>query len=243
MKGRVELWGPGMIVSHKHKFIFLKTRKTAGTSVELALSTICGPEDIITPITEDGNGMRQGRQPQNYLHARATWPLRDRIRWALRQGELKLKNRPDLGFFGHVTAAVARERLGLVVWNSYYKFSIERNPWDRQVSHYYWRYRREKENRPSFQSFIQSCQPLQNWEIYAIGDDVVVDRVIRYDSLDTEFASVLAELGLDSVPALPRAKSSYRTSRVPYRDLFDETSRAIVAGWFQREIDHFGWTF
>jgi hypothetical protein len=30
-----------MIVSHEHKFIFLKTKKTAGTSIELALSALC----------------------------------------------------------------------------------------------------------------------------------------------------------------------------------------------------------
>ena len=39
-----------MIVSHKNRFIFLKTRKTAGSSIEIALSKHCGPEDIITKI-------------------------------------------------------------------------------------------------------------------------------------------------------------------------------------------------
>ena len=38
-----------MIASFSCRFIFLKTRKTAGTSVELALSPACGPEDIVTP--------------------------------------------------------------------------------------------------------------------------------------------------------------------------------------------------
>ena len=46
-----------MIVSHSRKFIFLKTRKTAGTSLEIALSKYCGPEDVLAPIDFD-EGMR-----------------------------------------------------------------------------------------------------------------------------------------------------------------------------------------
>ena len=38
-----------MIVSHRHKFVFMKTRKTAGTSIEIALSEHCGPSDIVSP--------------------------------------------------------------------------------------------------------------------------------------------------------------------------------------------------
>ena len=37
-----------MIVSHKHKFIFFKTRKTAGSSLQVALAEHCGTGDIIT---------------------------------------------------------------------------------------------------------------------------------------------------------------------------------------------------
>ena len=37
-----------MIISHSHKFIFIKSEKTAGTSVEAALSEYCSGEDVVT---------------------------------------------------------------------------------------------------------------------------------------------------------------------------------------------------
>jgi hypothetical protein len=47
-----------MIVSHEHKFIFLKTKKTASTSIELALSALCGDGDVITLLTEIDEALR-----------------------------------------------------------------------------------------------------------------------------------------------------------------------------------------
>ena len=39
-----------MIISHTHKYIFIKSLKTAGTSVEAALSKHCGENDMVTPL-------------------------------------------------------------------------------------------------------------------------------------------------------------------------------------------------
>lgn len=58
-----------MIISHRHKFIFFKTRKTASTSLEIALTNICGEEDVITPFGKYSEEVRARlctRSPQNY---------------------------------------------------------------------------------------------------------------------------------------------------------------------------------
>ena len=39
-----------MIISHKYKFIFVKTGKVAGTSVEMALRPYLGKNDVVTPV-------------------------------------------------------------------------------------------------------------------------------------------------------------------------------------------------
>ena len=41
-----------MIISHRHRFIFVRTEKTAGSSVEQALAEVCGPEDVITGVAK-----------------------------------------------------------------------------------------------------------------------------------------------------------------------------------------------
>ena len=60
-----------MIVSHRHRFIFLKTRKTAGTSLEIHLSQCCGDEDIVTPfgVPEPGHRPRNHEGCYNHMTA------------------------------------------------------------------------------------------------------------------------------------------------------------------------------
>ena len=50
-----------MIVSRKHKFIYIKATKVAGTSTQVLLSKFCDENDVVTKI-----GATTGRSVQNY---------------------------------------------------------------------------------------------------------------------------------------------------------------------------------
>jgi hypothetical protein len=57
-----------VIISHEHRFIFLKTKRRPAR-VELALRQLCGPDDIITPITAEDEALRNGLGPQKLATA------------------------------------------------------------------------------------------------------------------------------------------------------------------------------
>jgi len=42
-----------MIISHKYKFIYLRSQKTASTSIEVFLSAYCDDTDVVTIMTEE----------------------------------------------------------------------------------------------------------------------------------------------------------------------------------------------
>ena len=140
-----------MIVSHEHKFIFLKTKKTAGTSIELALSALCGDADIITPLTEIDEALRAGARGAQNWRRHGWWGS---PRPFFKRRFLKF-TAEDYGFYNHMPAEQARALLNDdKLWLSYFKFAFDRNPWDRQVSFYHHRYRREAKP-PPFSSFIK----------------------------------------------------------------------------------------
>jgi hypothetical protein len=230
-----------MIVSHQHKFIFLKTKKTAGTSIELALSKLCGPDDIITPLTANDEALRAGgRAAQNWrLHG---WWNSPRPLW---QRRLRKFTAADYGFYNHMPAEEARALLNDErAWRSYFKFAFERNPWDRQVSFYHHRYRREK-TKPPFPDFIHGDRRarLNNYEIYSMGGDVAVDFVGRFENLTDDLAHALGQVGLTLEGELPRAKTTTGRNAAPYQDYYDADTRDIVGRWYEREIKLLDYSF
>jgi hypothetical protein len=230
-----------MILSHKYRFIFIKTNKTAGTSIEIALSKFCGEDDIISPNEPEDEILRHnmgGRAPQHYLSPLSDYRLIDIYRYIARQ---RKKHR----FYHHMPAAEIKAWVGDDIWNSYYKFCVERNPWDRVISFYYWRLK--KKPNQTITEFIDAGLPqvLHNngYGLYTIDDAVVVDRVCLYENLEQELETVRNWLNLPEKLVLPKAKASRRQDRRNYRDTFSREDRDKIAKMFSREIDLFGYRF
>jgi hypothetical protein len=225
-----------MIVSHEHRFIFLKTEKTAGTSIEIALSKICGAEDVITPVVAEDEVTRRragGRGPQNFMIPFGSYGARDWGRLAVRRRRAR--------FFHHASASFVRDHLDADCWRSYFKFSFERNPWDKVVSWYYWRHREEP--RPTLSEFVQSgaADRIRAFDVYSIDDRVAVDRVCRFERLDEELEQVARSIGLPALPELPHAKGGHRADRRSYRDALSPQDRERIARVYGREIATLGY--
>ncbi|MEM7465210.1 MAG: sulfotransferase family 2 domain-containing protein, partial [Pseudomonadota bacterium] len=101
-----------MIISHKYKFIFIKTLKTAGTSIEVDLSKILGENDVATKIRP----RVEGHIAQNYGFRK--------------HGLFKHE------WINHTPASIIRKHLGARIFDNYFKFCVEREPVDKCISHY-----------------------------------------------------------------------------------------------------------
>jgi hypothetical protein len=213
-----------MIISHEHKFIFIKTNKTAGTSIEIALSSICGPRDIITPISPEDERLRLSlgyRGPQN------------------------CRGMNGVKFVNHLSAEKVRLGIDKKTWDQYYKFCFERNPWDRLISMYYWR--NKSEPRISISEFLASETPLllikKGRDLYTIKGEVVVDKICLFENIAEELEQVFSCLGITRRIELPRTKSKFRKDKRHYRDILSTEEQKKIADIFHVEIERFGYVF
>lgn len=140
-----------MLVSHKRKFIFLKTVKTAGTSVEIFFEEFCVEEPIFYEIGREKTnsmvsnigivGARRGRKLRigkifGGFHTK--FPGR-------RLGIGKLFGGVHTKFHHHKPAESLRRALGREIWDDYFKFTIVRNPFDQLVSKFWWNNRSRRD--------------------------------------------------------------------------------------------------
>ncbi len=228
-----------MIISHRYKFIFIKTAKTAGTSIEVFLSNCCGENDVVTPIWPHV-------EPHRARNYKGLWnPLPEIIN---NKGHGIIRTTRDLlkrnRFYNHIPALLARERMPTNIWTSYFKFCVERNPWDKTLSHYHMVNHRAG-GRISFDDYIAKGNFCFNFPLYTDSyGNVLVDKVIKYESLMDELGVVFQELGIPFEGSLGvRAKSEYRKDRRPYQDIFSDKQRQIIEKAFAKEIEMHGYVF
>lgn len=226
-----------MIVSHRWRFIFIKTRKTGGTSLEIALSTLCGADDVITPISVADETLRAvvgGLPPQHCTIPAARRTLGQRLLTGCGGRAPK--------FYNHMSATATRRALDPAVWAGYFKFAFERNPYDMIVSAYYWRY--PQAPRPSLSEFIagRRAKRYRNAPLYQDQHGgLLVDHLGRYEDLAAEVEAIRVRLGMPPLPELPRAKGGFRIDRRRAAEVLTAEDQARVAALYRDEITRFGY--
>ena len=229
-----------MIISHKYKFIFIKTAKTAGTSIEIFLSQHCGENDIVTPIYPQVS-------PHIARNYKGTWnPLMEIIEYSghnIRQviNELMTFNR----FYNHMPARLVRYRVSRKIWKNYFKFCVERNPWDKTLSHFYHIVGDRVDGITKLDEYMERRDFCINYPLYTDSDGkIMLDRVIKYEFLRDELYQIFRELGLPFNGKLGvRAKSHYRKDRTPYQDVFTKDQRIVIEKAFAKEICVHGYKY
>lgn len=148
------------------------------------------------------------------------------------------------GYVNHTPAWFIRENVPPEVWNGYLKFSVERNPWDKTLSYYHMCTFRS--TGLSFDEFLALGKFPCGRYVYTdrSGENIIVDRVLRYERLAEDLADVFGRVGIPFGGDLGSyAKSGYRTDRRPYQEIYTPTQRKMVEDVFAWEIEHLGYRF
>jgi hypothetical protein len=83
-----------------------------------------------------------------------------------------------------------------------------------------------------------------SYEIYTIDGTVAVDYVGRYESLDRDLKTALADAGVQQKPEIPRSNITRGRKRdLAYQNDFTPPTRDLVAEWYAPEIALFGYEF
>lgn len=234
-----------MIASYLHNFIFLKPRKVGGTTVEAVLAPSCGPEDVVTPLGRSDEKLRSGDGPplcRNFAEPELEIVWRD----AFASGDFSAlenikRKRQSLLFNAHMTALEVRRALDQKFWKSACKLSITRHPYEKAVSFAFFNY---TPGKLRFEEFLDQAVRRGNYvgaEHYAIKGKIVLDEVIRLESLHADLKRVGAGLGIPVPDTLPRFKSQSRTDRRPASEILTLEQKAIVAEFCAWEFEQFGY--
>ena len=257
-----------MILSYSKNFIFLHSRKTAGTSLAVLLAQVLKEEDIMLgcwehaykhfgfPITRKILDLAK-KQLVYYL----VYCLRNKIRgrdFSLNSKQVNslvkryYKNKYRL--IGTHSSASSVRNFCPDLWHQAFKFAFVRNPWDHAVSDYYWRLKGSKKSDTSFKEFLflldqpkksdpNKMRPpiITNWSVYTIDDEISVDYVGRYEDLQDDFNKISKYIGLEPTEILIKAKGNFRDRSRSLGSHYDEESIELVRKIYQKEIDEFNY--
>ena len=202
-----------MPIDHKRKLIFVHIPKTGGTSVDMLLTHNAGKK-----MAGEVWDLWGTPKPE---HLEALGPKRPIDPSSGHRAKL-------LHHFSatHIKSIVERE-----VWNSYIKFSIVRNPWDRIVS--YFEYGLQTGGRigtegKTFKQWFYERDVIPTCTPYLLEheENLGMNKIIRFENLVQDFSE------LCTMAAIPFVSSDFphykKTVRRHYSEYYDDDMVAMV---------------
>jgi hypothetical protein len=164
----------------------------------------------------------------------------------------RYRNRYQTGGLQHLLARQIREEVGAEVFDSYFKFTFVRNPWDKAVSQFASMGDRADLREligmapdASLSEYLQLTERHSHvqWErqVEFLHDEnraPLVDFVGRFENLKHDAQVVFERLGIRC--RLPhRNRSRHRH----YRKYFDDRSREWIHSHYREDVELFGYDF
>lgn len=245
-----------MILSKLHNFIFIKGSKVAGTSVEIALSAICGDDDIITPfvaIDEQARINAGGRPAQNYSRNKEIES--EFIRQVREASEDNIADidRPGGRFTNHMTFNAVEKRVGDV--SNYFVFGVDRNPYAKVISRAnmkssFNQYRTGGKEMVAKEDKLEKhidwvlsrgAHRVMNLPRYLDRQGNLRAQVLRYENLAEEFAALVERQGWQNVPPLPHVKKGIMSNERDYREVLSPAQIEQINTLFDDEFRAYGY--
>ena len=225
-----------MIISHSHKFIFIKIPKTAGTSIVDHLDPYLNQE-LRDLDLGDHERIRDNHFPEKGIY---------------KPGIISILKENHLNKHFDI--------------NSYFKFAFVRNPWDVRLSRYFYLRDTEiayntKKNLPTdnsalsldFKSWCFSGEwfPAQNWscknktqggQIGFLQNDnfeIDIDYIGKFENLQEDFNNICDQIGIENKKLPHHNKSKHKH----YTKYYDDETREFVAKNYAKDIEYFGYEF
>ena len=250
-----------MILSHEHRFIFIKGKKVAGTSAEVALSQICGPDDIITPVTPADEAYRLGTagEPRNY--ASRMYPaflrsaLERRYVRSVRSAspeQLGSVRHPRASFRNHMALS---DVLRLVPGAADYQVTyVERSPYAKVMSLANWlahesEYKKGKKLAQAPGGVAQAVDRLiesgrmpevLNIDRYRDLNGQIRGTPWKTTTLERDLGEFMRSRGLQPVE-LVHAKRGFGSESVQPEDVLRADQIKVINGVFAEEFERFDW--
>lgn len=222
-----------MLVSHRRRFIYLKTTKTASTSVEVLFERECLPE-----------GEYAGPTHESFERVSEAGIVGARLSGA---------KTPGAQWLPHMAASQVREKLGPEIFDSYLKFCVVRNPYDKVVSQFWWQLK-DRNATMAARDFADIRKAFNWWvntggnlspdrDKLTVNGQICIDHFLRYERLWPDVAELCAKLGIERCPSdLGSYKSENRKRPEPFQAYYEPAAARRVARVFKWKIERFGYS-